>query len=100
MEILCTYTNINSESFQLAYAVANTPPEANYWGFLITATHPVWNKYTFKAFVEKSVAGSLGDAIEFLKNDPVAYVKHRLDEVEGKRLTLIFRPLVNGWAVI
>lgn len=100
MESLCTYTNTNRESFQLAYVKATTPPEANYWGFLIVATHPVWGKYDFKAFVEKSVAGGLDDAIEFLKNDPVAYVKHRLDEVVNRRPMLVFRPLLDGWAVI
>lgn len=100
MEALCTYTNRNRESFQLAYTVANTPAEATYWGFLIVATHPVWGKYAFKAFVEKNISAELTSAIEFLKNDPVSYVKHRLDEVVDGEMTLVFRPLLNGWAVI
>jgi hypothetical protein len=100
MKNLCGYTNKNGESFQLVYEIATTPPDATYCGFWVVAKCPVGRGHSFKVFVEKKAAAKLEDAIEFVKKDPVAYIKNRLDEVVNGQARLVFRPILDGWSVI
>ena len=100
MQPLGTYTNKSGEQFTLEYDPATTPPAADYWGFVVVATHKNWGQKVFKSLIQKNAVTDQQGAEQFLKADPVSYLKSLLDESSDASTPLVFRPLENGWALI
>ena len=100
MQSLGTYKNKSDEQFTLEYGPATTSQDANYWGFVVIATHTNWGQKVFKTLIQKNAVTDQQGAEQFLKADPVSYLKSILDRSTDASTPLFFRPLENGWALM